>query len=244
MSKVAMFTQRADELQEQAQARGEEVYGTKPWYCSTALIENGASIAFIGANPGGGPQDRSYDHQEGVLRKPYEKDRQYNAWLDDIHWGNNLRRPTDLQNNVKYAFRVLFGEQGESILRNAACFNVVPIRSRNVSKLSQQTWTAGVAWCLDVADHVSPKVIICLGNGNTRSAWSVFAKRWMDTGMGEIEKQQVYGTFHLKHGRITVGTLANTLVIGLPHLSRMKNVHALQKTAESMKLTPLIYKHL
>ena len=220
------------------------MYGAKPWYCSVSLIENGANVAFIGANPGGGSRDRSYDQLQGVLTRPYEENRLYNAWLDDTHWGGNLGRPTDLQNSVKFAFGILFGEQSESILRNTACFNVVPIRSRDVSKLSQQTWMAGVVWCLDVVEHISPKVIVCLGNGNNRSAWSAFAKRWKGLGIGEIEQQKVYGTYYLKRGGISLGALTGTLVIGLPHLSRMQDVHALKRTAELMEINSLIRRYL
>ena len=50
MSKVQEFTLRAEKMYQQAQSRGEEVYGIKPWYSSVSLIENGTDIAFIGAN--------------------------------------------------------------------------------------------------------------------------------------------------------------------------------------------------
>ena len=186
-------------------------------------------MAFIGANPGGGQQEWDDDVNSDSADAPYDKTRQYNAWLDDIHVTGNSGRQTALQERVKKAFEILAGEQYEEVLRNAACFNVVPLRSMNVSKLSRETWMAGVEWCLAVSEHISPDVIICLGNGKD-SAWSVFA----NNVRGDLEKQKVYGTFNLKRGHISYGNLSGAQVIGLPHLSRMGDVEALRRAAVSL----------
>ena len=227
MSKVQEFTLRAEKMYEQAQSRGEEVYGIKPWYSSVSLIENGTDIAFIGANPGGGRIDQTNDEQLGYLQLPYDENRQYQAWLDDRHWSDK-----DLQRRAIEVFGMFFGSRnrGRDALRSAASFNVVPMRSSGVDKLSRQTWGEGVNWCMDVVANVEPKTIICLGNGETKSAWSVFKR-----GMTEVEKRPIYNNFSIKRGRADF-SFNNALVIGLPHLSRVHGMQQLREAAEGWEI--------
>ena len=77
---------------------------------------------------------------------------------------------------------------------------------------------------MGVLEHVSPEVIVCNGNGSGRSAWSVFS-------VTDCEQREVYGTFKLKRGRVAHGNLAGALVIGLPHLARMKSTPRLKDAA-------------
>ena len=197
-------------------------------------------MAFIGANPGGGKQSRKKDRKYGVLSAPYNKHRQYNAWLDDTHW-----KRKDLQKNVRKAFRILFGKKrGESVLRSAACFNVVPIRSKDVKELSQVTWDDGVDWCINVMEHVSPRVIVCLGNQkDDKSAWSAFAGK-KDMNIHKFKRERVQGKFYLKRGYIARGKLKGTLLVGLPHLSRMKNMSKLREAGKRLKIRSVIRQHL
>ena len=239
MSVVEEFTHRAEQLHEAAQKRNDEVYGVKAWYSSINLIENGARVAFIGANPGGGQQEWKDDVESGGLQAPYDGNRQYNAWLDDEHWGASRNRQLGLQGRVREAFRILYGEQSETVLRHAACFNVVPSRSPDVQKLSQETWMAGAFWCLDVTEHVSPETIICLGNGDGRSAWSIFASRWMGAGVKDVRQREVYNNFSVKVCRISQGALEGALVVGLPHLSRVNKMDAVREAAESLEICPI-----
>ena len=225
MSKVQEFTLRAKKMYEQAQSRGEEVYGIKPWYSSVSLIENGTDIAFIGANPGGGRIDQTNDERLGYLQLPYDESQQYQAWLDDMHWGDK-----DLQERAIEAFEILFGSRGRDTLRNTASFNVVPMRSKVANKLSRQTWNEGVNWCIDVVANVKPKTIICLGNGEAKSAWSVFKR-----DMTEVEKRPIYNNFSLKRGRANF-RFNNALVIGLPHLSRVHGMQQLRKAAKGWEI--------
>ena len=239
MSKVDEFTRRAASFHKDALARCEKIYGMKPWYCQVNLIENGARVAFIGTNPGGGKREQKIDRESGGVEAPYDENRQYNAWLDDEHLRGSLgKNRTELQSRVKEAFRILFGERGESVLRRAACFNVVPLRSCDVSKLSGETWTAGSAWCLDVIKHVSPEVIVCLGNG-PRSAWSLLANQQIEIGMDDCERQKVYNNFYIKQARISAGCLKGSLVVGLPHLSRVVNMRCLRRAARRLGVCPL-----
>ena len=222
------FEKRSRGLLKEAKARGEPVYGIKPWYCSASIIEVGANVAFIGANPGGGPQSEEDDRRLGYLKRPYDHESRYNAWLDDKHWED---RGLHQQRAIE-AFEILFGAQGRGILRGAACFNVVPLRTGNVATLAQATWESGVDWVTVVLEHVAPEVIVCNGNGSGRSAWNVFSDRRFDTT--EMDEVKVYGTFRLKRGRIARGILAGAEVIGLPHLARMRSMPQLRDAARRL----------
>ena len=220
------FERRAKQILKEAEARGEPVYGIKPWYCSASIIESGAKVAFIGANPGGGPQSEEDDRRLGYLKRPYDQKSPYNAWLDDRHWEGDGSRH---QQRAIEAFEVLFGSQGRDILREAACFNVVPLRTGNVASLTQVTWNRGVGWAMEVLEHIAPEIIVCNGNGSGRSAWNVFSGLQPGT-----EEAKVYGTFRLKRGRVARGKLAGAEVIGLPHLARMRSVPRLRDAARRL----------
>ena len=223
---VRGFERKAEALLKDAQSRGEPVYGIKPWYCSANIIEKGAVVAFIGANPGGRPESEETDKELCVLDWPYRY-ATYNAWLDDRHWDGFGRAH---QESVLGAFRILFGAQGEEILRNAACFNVVPLRTKRVNKLKKATWQSGTAWTMEVLEHVRPRLIVCNGSGVSRSAWGAL----LDSRQGlakEQHKVQVQGTLMLKIGRIAHGEIAGAEVIGLPHMSRAKSLHNLRVAA-------------
>ena len=240
MDFISKYTKKAEDICIAAECRGENVHGIKPWYSSVRNFHNGANVAFIGANPGGGQASRTTDDQLGVLSWPYDDSRQYNAWLDDMYWESSSNDSTASQLRVRKTFSILLGARGEDMLRTAACFNVVPVRSSDVSKLSKCTWSARVSWCLDVAEYVAPELIICLGNSKGRSAWSVFAGRWRGTGLENPREEKVYGTFLLKRGEISQGVLRGTSVIGLPHLSRVDDLKALRRAAEKLDLSPCL----
>ena len=222
------FERSALEMLKEAESRGEPVYGVKPWYCSASLIERGAEVAFIGANPGGGAQSEADDNHLGILERPYDDRSLYNAWLDDTHWEGDGGH----QQRVAAAFEILFGPNGQGTLREAACFNVVPLRSSGISALSTTTWQRGVDWTSQVLEHVQPSTVICNGNGSGRSAWNVFSGSRI--GIEAVEEQKVYGTFRLKRGRIAHGKLSGAAVIGLPHLARMKSLPQLQQAAQQL----------
>ena len=222
------FDRKAQELLKEAQARGEPVYGSKPWYCSARIIEEGAEVVFIGANPGGGPQSEATDRRLGYLTRPYD-DPDYNAWLDDRHWEGDGGH----QQRVAEAFEVLFGVEGAHTLRQAACFNVVPLRTSGVDDISKDTWAAGIDWTLALLEHMTPNVVVCNGNrSGGRSSWNVFDNPRF--GITAVEATEVFGTYRLKRGRIARGKLAGAEVIGLPHLARMKSIPKLRAAARRL----------
>ncbi len=224
MDKVFQFERDAHQIYKKSKARGDETYGIKIWYCSVELIKNGADIVFIGDNPGGGKREWDDDIQSGGLDAPYDENRYYQAWLDDVHSGTSGNHQAELQKRVLQVFNFLFKDGGEEVLRSTASFNVVPIRSKSVADLSKLTWEDGVRWCKSVVEHVSPKVIICLGNSEDKSSWSAFTSAKGSMVITEYEKRHVYNNFYLKQCRISNGNLKDTLVIGLPHLARVRGI--------------------
>ena len=223
------FESSAQEMLREAESRGELIYGVKPWYCSASLIERGAEVAFVGANPGGRSQSEADDSRLGILERPYDDESLYNAWLDDTHWEGDGGH----QQRVAAAFEILFGSSGRDTLRKAACLNVVPLRTSGTNDMSTTTWNNGVNWVSDVLEHVQPGTVICNGNGSARSAWSAInVSRF---GIEAIDEKQVYGTFRLKRGRIARGALSGAEVIGLPHLARMKSIPQLQQAVQRLE---------
>ena len=227
--KVRQFERRAKKLLEDAKSRGEPVFGIKPWYSAAEIIESGAKVALLGANPGGGSESEKEDERLGVLRRPYEES-QYNAWLDDQHWEAATGGMSSHQKSVREAFKILFRAHGEEVLRGAACFNVVPVRTSSVDDLSRITWKSGIDWVMAVLEHVAPEIIVCNGNGAGRSAWGALR-------IPQPEQRNMYGTFRLKHGKIANGMLAGVRVIGLPHLARMRSTAKLRSAAVGWEIT-------
>ena len=222
------FERKAEALLMEANARGDAVYGMRPWYCSASSIEKGAEVAFIGANPGGGAESEATDRQLGVLNWPYDYD-DYCAWLDDRHWKGS--GPSH-QKRAWKAFEILFGQRWREVLRSAACFEIVPLRSIGVGALSDETWRRGAALAMEVLAHVRPRVIVCNGNGEGKSVWGVL--RGSNLGIEKEKKVEVYGTFRLKVGRIAHGEIAGAEVIGLPHLARMNSLPPLKAAANEL----------
>ena len=222
------FERKAEALLIEAKARGEPVYGMRPWYCSASIIEKGAEVAFIGANPGGGADSEETDRLLGVLKWPYDYD-DYCAWLDDRHWKGS---GPGHQRRAWEAFEILFGQQGLEILRKAACFEIVPLRSIGIGALSDETWQSGAALAMEVLAHVRPRVIVCNGNREGRSAWGFF--RDQRFGMEVLAQEWMNKKFSLKAGRITRGEIAGAEVIGLPHLSWMRSPPKLEAAAKKL----------
>ena len=137
-----------------------------------------------------------------------------------------------IKERVIEAFEILFGRKGQHTLRRAACFNVVPLRTGKVECLSRATWEKGIAWTIEVLDHVEPEVIVCNGNGAGRSAWNVFNHRRF--GIAGLEECEIYGTFRLKRGQVAHGSLAGATLIGLPHLGRMRSIPQLRAAVQRL----------
>ena len=202
----------------------DSIYGVKCWYSAARLFDQGAQIAFIGINPGGG--DDSHSHQDkdnGYLEKPY-KDTNFNSWLNES-WGGKPPGSSGHQLSAQRVFKILYGDDWKKVLRNTACFNVAPFRTGNVDELPSGAWEAATYWFKQVIEHVKPKLIICNGNGEGLSPWSVISDKYKLDSENRIQigKAKAY----LKQGVIQSAPLKNTRILALPHLSAAKYNHEL-----------------
>ena len=194
---------------------------TVPWFSAPCMFEGPAERVFLATNPGGNPDDypwqlRPRDHdcdRDGCVGGPR------NRWLDE-EWG----KPAGQAHNqvaVKRAFDALYGDGlGEQVLRDTPCFEVCPLRTHKAGDIPGAVWDASVGWCQEVLEQLRPKTIISNGNGESKpSAWTAVQRMYQFERMGE---RRIFGSASLKWGRVTGGPLGGAILIGMPHLSRMR----------------------
>ena len=197
-----------------------QIDGIKPWYSYAGLFDRPATRVFIGLNPGGSSVSEDLDVE---YRSAVHKNLRYCSWVDEA-WerrGGGLYPVGDspLQNRAQRAFRVMYEEGWEDVLRNTPCFNVVPFRTRRGADLPQRAWNAATVWFQEVLEHLRPNLIICNGNSAGRSPWSALAKyRIEPDASGDIPTRPGAGAY-IKIGKAASSPLAGTTILALPHLS-------------------------
>lgn len=192
-----------------------------PWFSAPCMFEGPAERVFLATNPGGDPENyrwrlrpRDYDcERDGCADGPR------NRWLDE-EWG----KPAGQSHNqvaVKRAFDALYGDGlGEQVLRDTPCFEVCPLRTHKAGDIPGAVWDASIVWCQEVLEQLRPKTIISNGNREwTHSAWAAVQQMYQFERMG---KRRLFGSASLKWGRVTGGPLDGAVLIGMPHLSRMR----------------------
>ena len=192
-----------------------------PWFSAPCMFEGPAERVFLATNPGGDPENyrwrlrpRDYDcERDGCVDGPR------NRWLDE-EWG----KPAGQSHNqvaVKRAFDALYGDGlGAHVLRDTPCFEVCPLRTHKAGDIPGAVWDASVVWCQEVMEQLRPKTIISNGNGeSTHSAWVAVQQMYQFERMGE---RRLFGSASLKWGHVTDGPLSGAVLIGMPHLSRMR----------------------
>ncbi len=192
-----------------------------PWFSAPCMFEGPAERVFLATNPGGDPENyrwrlrpRDYDcERDGCVDGPR------NRWLDE-EWG----KPAGQAHNqiaVKRAFDALYGDGlGAQVLRDTPCFEVCPLRTHKAGDIPGAVWDASVVWCQEVLEQLRPKTIISNGNREwTHSAWAAVQRMFQFERMGE---RRLFGSASLKWGRVTGGPLDGAVLIGMPHLSRMR----------------------
>ena len=228
-NKTRQFQKEAERMEDEL--NDPKIFGVKCWYCDASLIENGSEVAFLGINPGGGEESQELDKRKGSLKLPYTQ-RKYNSWLDETWPGPKGRNH---QEAVQKVFRTMFGTtEWETKLRGTACFNTVPLRSRNSSDLSKRAWTMGAQWSMKVLEHVSPKLILCNGNARSKSPWAAINDAFTLEDIQEVPIGAQGSTASMKSGVVNGGNLKGARVIGLPFLNRFAWPEVFQ-VLESMK---------
>ncbi|WP_160147975.1 uracil-DNA glycosylase family protein [Cereibacter sphaeroides] len=161
---------------------------------SPRRVLTGATVAFIGLNPGGAALDPTHGEFSSESGSAYRRDVE--------SWG----RSSGLQDQVIELFKRL-GVRPDDVLAG----NLVPFRSPGESTLrdagsaiafGRRLWT-------EILEEVRPKVVISMGGTANREISSVLKVR-------DIEMHQVgWGNHTASRGRFSDGTW-----VGLPHLSR------------------------
>ena len=195
----------------------DSIHGVKPWYTAARLFNQSAERVFVGINPGG---DERSNSQENIGKGAAYNDPDFNAWLDE-RWQSNKPPGEDIhQLRAQRVFKILYGDDWEKVFRNTPCFNVTPFRTPNINQLPQEAWEASIPWFQQVLEHVNPKLIICNGNGEGRSPWSVLDESYT---LGDKDKIHIKGVSSIKQGVIQSAPLKDTKILALPHLSRFGN---------------------
>ena len=235
---------RQMERKAQDAARGFEaqIDGIKPWYSYAGLFDGPTTRVFIGLNPGGSSESEDVDveYRRAVYENPG-----YCSWLDEA-WerrGGGLYPIGDapLQNRAQTAFRVMYGEEWQSVLRSTPCFNIVPFRARRRAKLPKGAWNAAVPWFRKVLDHLRPNLIICNGNAGGQSPWSALADYTYDPDVsGDIPTRPGAGAY-IKIGKVAASPLAGTTVVALPHLSTFGGEDLFQELRKLRNSRPCLF---
>ena len=198
----------------------------KPWYSPRSSFRQKGGVVLIGANPAGcpsSPPDDSVitDYQSNLIKPDY------NAYLCESWSGKEPGRDR-LQLAVKRVFKALYGNEWEQRLRDAAFFNVCPLRTRSTNEkfLPSPIWDRSVNWCKLVLDQLRPSTLILVGNGESgTSPWSALGVMGYKVSEDMGRRRLVGKNYYLKFGEIRKGRLKDAKVVGLPHLSWYRSLY-------------------
>ena len=215
-----------NEAERLAKPFGKKIHGVKCWYSAARLFDAPAERVFVSINPGGDKPDPPEDQLS-----PYV-DSKHNAWLDQ-DWDGHGPGGSNHQKLADRVFEALYGACGKNVLRKTPSFPVAPFRTPRASMLPKCAWRVAVPWFCEVLEHLIPRVVICNGNNENMSPWSVLRKRYEVKVSQRIE---LGGTASLKKGIIRSGILCGTKILAIPHLtgarySREKMLKAVEACA-------------
>ena len=200
----------------------------KPFYSPYANFDpEVCDTVVIGVNPSGNP--RKPDSIEATYLDDLNKPRgEYNAYLDETWARLNEPGIAGLQQGVKAVFRTLYEPATrEQKLRNAASFNVCPLRTNESQHIPIAVWKASVNWCRKVLEYLNPKRIICFavftpdGKPADRSPWHAIDCKYQikPDFCADVERARDPFPAFVMAGETRSDAFAGCEVIGVPHLS-------------------------
>ena len=207
-------------------ADGKRRTNIKPWYSPRSAFRQKGGVVVIGANPAGPPSSPPDDSIRAVYQANLERP-DYNAYLCES-WNGKELGCHKLQLAVKRVFKALYGNEWEQRLRDAACFNVCPLRTRSTNEkfLPSPIWDGSVNWSKLVLDQLRPSTLILVGNGvSGPSPWSALGDMGYKVSEDKRRRKQVGEFWYLKFGEIRKGHLKDARVVGLPHLSWYRSLY-------------------
>lgn len=209
----------------------DSIYGVACWSSSARLFDQGAERVFIGTNPGGDENDHQDAKRKGYQQMRYQS-HNFNAWLDEA-WRGSLPGQRPNQRSVQQVFKAMYGnEHWEKVLRNTACFEVSPFRTPEIKAMPPEAWNAAIPWFQKVLEHVKPRLIICNGNGEGLSPWSILGQIY---SLAHKNRTHVEGVASIKQAVIQYGILKDTKIVALPHLSRFGRSERLLSKLEELR---------
>lgn len=190
----------------------------KPFYSSLSAFRPGADVVLIGANPAGDPSrppkdSKMSDYQANLKREDY------NAYLDES-WDDYQEGAAPLQQGVRTVFSALYGSSlaGDNALMNSVCFNVCPIRTKNIEHIPKAVWSRSQSWCMELLYFLNPGLIICNGIGKQSALSTVNGP---DRKI-ELRHLEPLGSGCVRYGLIGgPSPLVGCGVLGIHHLSRV-----------------------
>jgi len=186
----------------------EQIRGVKCWYSSARLFDQAAERVFVSINPGGDRPDSPQDQ-----KSPYV-DPKHNAWLDQ-DWGQGPGG-TKHQKMVVKVFDALYDTCGMSVLRATPSFPVAPFRTPRANMLPKRAWQVAKPWFCEVLEHLGPRVVICNGNGESMSPWSVLCERYE---VEVIQQTKLGRAARIKEGVIRSEISRGMKILAMPHFT-------------------------
>jgi hypothetical protein len=206
----------------------------KPYYSDVNTFVNGVPTALVGLNPAGDRYSHQLNKEDSAEERTWSGDKPFhNAYLDE-RWGTRSKGVWEpgcaqLQVAVQQVYASIFGDTWCEQLRETACFNLIPVSSRNTRDPTLKSIRdEGVAWGIELLNYLKPKLIILNGNSKTNPG-NVLQSAWVELCDNFAFVSQPQSThleprrYSIKHAVLGSGPLKDTRVIALPHLSRAKD---------------------
>lgn len=189
-------------------------------------------IYYIGLNPGGNSDNVVFE--EDTLSFFREKDNSFHcAYLDEV-WNSPIKGGSPLQYRTKNLLEMIQSKvEGKQNIRDIFSTNINFFRSIDYNQLKQfDMLDSCLTYHKDFFYIVKPKIIVCNGNGENNSAYSVLREFfWIFTD----EQKSFRRGYAIKWFRTeNTSWNKNITVIGVPHMSRYALTDVFNKEIEKI----------
>lgn len=207
----------------------------KPFYTNIrAVAEHGSKLLVLGINPGGSCSRHQKEARAGMLTALKDpKLRPWSAFLDEA----NLDAP---RRNPYRSFVLQLGDQmweSREQLRIVPFGNLCPFRTPSTKRrdMHADVWREGSGWGWSLIKTLQPRVLLLLGNSNSRSGWGLLREKdqFLDTSEGPRHGR----TLLWKRATLVWDAENSTQVVALPHPATRLQRKVLEEL-ESMSVDP------
>lgn len=196
------------------------------FYSNPDVTLRKGGIFFISQNPGGDPRSIPSQLREKPLDHPQRAATRVDwcKYLDE-QWG------TANQKNVE-AFAATALPGGAAELRTGFCSSALLVRGKlGMAVDVDGVWNLARPWHLAWLREARPRAVICIGNGENRSAFA-----WYRALLQKPEESKVVPTYSTFSVKVTAGSFEGYRVtlVGLPNLARWSP--ATKRSTAAMRL--------